>query len=121
MLKPSAPPPTFPILNTRPPNTISIDTRYPSPGQYQESFGFVILVSVILAAIAQLNIWRVLCVTGLRGQDVSNKVLPGLGYLVSILMWPSETLRQVRLRHSFSFRSFLLPPFHVIIAHYTKK
>ena len=46
-------------------------------GQYQESFGFVILVSVILAAIAQLNIWRVLCVTGLRGQDVSNKVLPG--------------------------------------------
>ena len=55
-------------------------------GQYQESFGFVILVSVILAAIAQLNIWRVLCVTGLRGQDVSNKVLPGLGYLVSILI-----------------------------------
>ena len=47
---------------------------------------FVILVSVILAAIAQLNIWRVLCVTGLRGQDVSNKVLPGLGYLVSILI-----------------------------------
>ena len=46
-------------------------------GQYQASFGFVILVSVILAAIAQLNIWRVLCVTGLRGQDVSNKVLPG--------------------------------------------
>ena len=55
-------------------------------GQYQESFGFVILVSVILAAIAQLNIWRVLCVHGLRGQDVSNKVLPGLGYLVSILI-----------------------------------
>ena len=55
-------------------------------GQYQASFGFVILVSVILAAIAQMNIWRVLCVTGLRGQDVSNKVLPGLGYLVSILI-----------------------------------
>ena len=55
-------------------------------GQYQESFGFVILVSVILAAIAQLNIWRVLCVTGLRGQDVSNKVLPGLGYLVSMVL-----------------------------------
>jgi hypothetical protein len=36
-------------------------------------------------------------------------------------MWPSETLRQVRLHHFFSFRSFLLPPFHVIIAHYTKK
>ena len=43
-------------------------------GQYQASFGFVILVSVILAAIAQMNIWRVLCVTGLRGQDVSNTI-----------------------------------------------
>lgn len=27
-------------------------------GQYQASFGFVILVSVILAAVAQLNIWQ---------------------------------------------------------------
>lgn len=55
-------------------------------GQYQASFGFVILVSVILAAIAQLNIWRVICVTGLRGQDVANKVLPGLGYFVSFMI-----------------------------------
>ena len=31
---------------------------------YQASFGFVILVSIILAAVAQMNIWRVLCVTG---------------------------------------------------------
>jgi Mn2+/Fe2+ NRAMP family transporter len=43
-------------------------------------------VSIILAAIAQMNIWRVLCVTGLRGQDVANKVLPGLGYLVSFMI-----------------------------------
>ena len=55
-------------------------------GQYQASFGFVILVSVILAAVAQLNIWRVLCVTGLHGQEVANKLLPGLGYLVSVLI-----------------------------------
>lgn len=54
--------------------------------QFQASFGFVILASVILAAIAQLNIWRVLCVTGLRGQDVANKVLPGLGYFVAFLI-----------------------------------
>ena len=43
-------------------------------GQLQGSFGFVILSSIILAAIVQLNVWRVLCVTGLRGQDISNKV-----------------------------------------------
>ncbi len=55
-------------------------------GQYQASFGFVILISVILAAVAQLNIWRVLCTTGLRGQDVANKVLPGLGYFVSFMI-----------------------------------
>lgn len=55
-------------------------------GQYLASFGFVILASVILSAIAQLNIWRVLCVTGLRGQDVANKLLPGLGYFVSFMI-----------------------------------
>lgn len=55
-------------------------------GQHQASFGFVILASIILAAIAQLNIWRVLCVTGLRGQDVANKVLPGLGYFVAFMV-----------------------------------
>lgn len=53
---------------------------------YHASFGFVILSSVLLAAIAQLNIWRVLCTTGLRGQDVANRVLPGLGYVVSALI-----------------------------------
>ena len=55
-------------------------------GSLKSSFGFVILVSIILSAIAQLNIWRVLCTTGLRGQDVANKVLPGLGYFVSFMI-----------------------------------
>ena len=55
-------------------------------GDYGASFGFVILASVLLAAIAQLNIWRVLCTTGLRGQDVANKLLPGLGYVLSGLI-----------------------------------
>ena len=53
---------------------------------FQASFGFVILISILLAAVAQMNIWRVLCVTGLRGQEVANKVLPGLGYLVSFMV-----------------------------------
>lgn len=53
---------------------------------YQASFGFVILVSIILSAVAQMNIWRVLCTTGLRGQDVANKVLPGLGYLLAFMI-----------------------------------
>ena len=55
-------------------------------GDYQASFGFVILFSIILSAIAQMNIWRVLCTSGLRGQDVANKVLPGLGYVVAFMI-----------------------------------
>ena len=50
------------------------------------NFGFVILVSVLLAMIVQLNVWRVLCVSELRGQDVANKLLPGLGYFVALLV-----------------------------------
>ena len=55
-------------------------------GSLKASFGFVILISVILSAIVQLNVWRVLCVSGMRGQDVANKVLPGLGYVVAFLV-----------------------------------
>ena len=55
-------------------------------GSLGSSFGFVILSSILLAAIAQMNIWRVLCTTGLRGQDVANKVLPGLGFVVAFMV-----------------------------------
>ncbi|CAB1247287.1 5-oxoproline transporter [Ruminococcaceae bacterium BL-4] len=53
---------------------------------YHGGFGFVILISMILAIIVQLNVWRVLCVSGLRGQDVANKVLPGMGYVIAALI-----------------------------------
>lgn len=50
------------------------------------SFGFVILMSIIIDIGAQLNIWRIIAVTGKRGQDIANEVLPGLGYFVSALV-----------------------------------
>lgn len=50
------------------------------------TFGFVLLVSVILSLIAQLNVWRIIGVSGLRGQEIANKVLPGLGYFVAFLV-----------------------------------
>lgn len=55
-------------------------------GKLNASFGFVILASILLSAIAQMNIWRVLCTTGLRGQDIANKVLPGLGFAVAFMV-----------------------------------
>ena len=54
--------------------------------QLLASFGFVILVSILLDIGAQLNTWRVLTVSGLRAQDISNKLLPGLGYFLSLLV-----------------------------------
>ena len=50
------------------------------------SFGFVILVSIILDIGAQLNIWRVIGVAKKRGQDIANMVFPGLGYLIAFLV-----------------------------------
>ncbi|MES1223101.1 MAG: NRAMP family divalent metal transporter [Bacteroidota bacterium] len=50
------------------------------------SFGFVILISVLLDIGAQLNTWRILTVSELRAQDLANRMLPGLGYFLSILV-----------------------------------
>ncbi|WP_256025980.1 divalent metal cation transporter, partial [Staphylococcus aureus] len=50
------------------------------------SFAFGILLSIIIDIGAQINIWRILVVTGLRGQEISNKVVPVLGTVISILI-----------------------------------
>ncbi|MDX9918193.1 MAG: divalent metal cation transporter, partial [Gudongella sp.] len=55
-------------------------------GQLKSTFGFVILTSVILSLIAQLNVWRVIGISGLKGQEIANKVVPGLGYIVAFLV-----------------------------------
>jgi Mn2+/Fe2+ NRAMP family transporter len=50
------------------------------------SFGFVILASVLIDIGAQLNTWRILAASELRAQDLSNQLLPGLGYVLSVLV-----------------------------------
>lgn len=54
--------------------------------QLMTSFGFVILVSVLLDIGAQLNTWRILCVSEMRAQDLANTLFPGLGYLLSVFV-----------------------------------
>ena len=54
--------------------------------QLTTSFGFVILVSVLLDVVAQLNTWRVLTMSNLRAQDLANRLLPGLGYALAALV-----------------------------------
>jgi len=50
------------------------------------SFGFAILVSIVIDLAAQLNIWRVLTVTGKRAGDVANAITPGLGTALAVLV-----------------------------------
>ena len=50
------------------------------------SFGFVILLSILLDIGAQLNIWRIITVSKQRAQDIANQVFPGAGYFLALLI-----------------------------------
>lgn len=50
------------------------------------SFGFVILISIILDIGAQVNVWRIIAVSERKAQDIANMMLPGLGYFIAILV-----------------------------------
>ena len=50
------------------------------------SFGFVILISIVLDIGAQMNIWKILGASGLRAQELANKVFPGAGYFLTLLI-----------------------------------
>ena len=54
--------------------------------QLLTSFGFVILVSVLLDIGAQLNTWRVLTISEMRAQDLANQLLPGLGFFLTAIV-----------------------------------
>ncbi|AJD92649.1 membrane protein [Jeotgalibacillus malaysiensis] len=50
------------------------------------SFGFVILISIIIDIGVQMNIWRIITVSGKRAQEIANDVLPGLGVVLAGLV-----------------------------------
>ncbi|MBL7730646.1 MAG: divalent metal cation transporter, partial [Chitinophagaceae bacterium] len=54
--------------------------------QLLTSFGFVILISVLLDIGAQLNIWRIITIREKRAQDIANELLPGLGFFLAALI-----------------------------------
>lgn len=54
--------------------------------QLAASFGFVILLSIVLDIFAQLNIWSVLTVSEKRAQTVANQTIFGSGYLLAALV-----------------------------------
>jgi Mn2+/Fe2+ NRAMP family transporter len=50
------------------------------------SFGFVILISILLDIGVQLNIWRIITMSENYAQDLANKLLPGLGFFLAVLV-----------------------------------
>ena len=51
------------------------------------AFAFAILVSILVDIAVQLNVWRVIGVSGRRAQELGNLVLPGVGWFLAILIF----------------------------------
>ncbi|MHA6620621.1 NRAMP family divalent metal transporter [Pseudonocardia sp. DLS-67] len=54
--------------------------------QLGAAFAFAILASILVDIAVQLNVWRVIGVSGQRGHDLGNKIAPGIGYVLAALV-----------------------------------
>jgi Mn2+/Fe2+ NRAMP family transporter len=54
--------------------------------QLGAAFAFAILVSILVDIAVQLNVWRVIGVSGQRAHELGNKVLPGVGWVLAGLV-----------------------------------
>lgn len=54
--------------------------------QYGAPLIMVILCAIFMDVVAQTNIWSIIGVSGMRAQDVANKMLPGLGVFLAIIV-----------------------------------
>jgi Mn2+/Fe2+ NRAMP family transporter len=54
--------------------------------QLGAAFAFAILVSILIDVALQLNVWRVVGVSGRRAQELGNLVLPGLGWVMAAFL-----------------------------------
>ena len=55
--------------------------------QLGAAFAFAILVSILVDIAVQLNVWRVVGVSGQRAQELAGRVLPGAGILLAVLVF----------------------------------
>ncbi|WP_414122634.1 NRAMP family divalent metal transporter [Corynebacterium nuruki] len=55
--------------------------------QMGAALAFAILLSIIIDVAVQLNVWRVLAVSGKRAHELGNTVLPGLGWFIAVLVF----------------------------------
>lgn len=54
--------------------------------QLGAAFAFAIVLSILVDVALQMNVWRVLGVSGLRAQELANRVLPGAGWVLAALV-----------------------------------
>ncbi|BCJ54987.1 membrane protein [Actinoplanes sp. NBRC 14428] len=50
------------------------------------AFAFGILVSILVDFVVQMNIWRIISVSGKRAHEIANAVVPGAGHLLAALV-----------------------------------
>ncbi|GAA2474756.1 NRAMP family divalent metal transporter [Winogradskya humida] len=50
------------------------------------AFAFGILMSILVDFVVQMNIWRIIAVSGKRAHEIANAVVPGAGYLLAALV-----------------------------------
>ncbi len=54
--------------------------------RHMGSLAIIIAIVILLDLISQLNIWSIIGVSGMRGPEIANKVFPGLGHLLTIMV-----------------------------------
>lgn len=54
--------------------------------QYGAPLIMIILCAIVMDITAQMNIWSIIGVSGMRAQDIANKLLPGLGIFLAIIV-----------------------------------
>lgn len=54
--------------------------------QYGAPLIMIILCAILMDITAQMNIWSIIGVSGMRAQDIANKLLPGLGVFLAIIV-----------------------------------
>ncbi|NLU83208.1 NRAMP family divalent metal transporter [Rhodococcus sp. HNM0569] len=54
--------------------------------QLGAAFAFAIVISILIDIAVQLNVWRVIGVAGVRAHELGNKVLPGVGWALAVLV-----------------------------------
>ncbi len=50
------------------------------------AFGFAILLSILIDFAVQMNVWRIVTVSGKRAGQLANEAFPGAGYVLAVLI-----------------------------------